>query len=155
MKVKASGGPVGEVPADVVAVTLTVPALPAGLVAVHVVCDEHVTAGEPSVPKLTVVPPDAVEKLVPVRVIASPPVVGPDAGLIAVMVGSEADGDTEEYTTPPLLSLPAAKQAVVVQAISTRVASTMPVPVSSCQVAPPSALLIGPLWLMAMQSAAV
>ena len=142
---KVIGDTLGEVPADVVAVTLTVPAPLAGLVTVHVVFDEQATAEAPTDPNWTVVPAGAVEKLVPVRVTVVPPVVGPDIGLIAVTVGSEAVGDTEEYTTAPPLSLPTAKQVTVVQAILTRFASTMPVPVSTCQMAPSSALLIGPL----------
>ena len=68
--------------------TETVP-VPEGDTAVHEEVVEQVTdvAAFPD-PKSTVVPLEAVEKLVPVRVTVVPPVTGPEVGEIRVRVGA-------------------------------------------------------------------
>jgi len=74
-----------DVPADVVTVTLTIPAVPAGAVALIDVAETNVTAVPALAPNLTVVVP--LTKPVPVRVTTVPPARGPFAGLSAVTVG--------------------------------------------------------------------
>ena len=73
-------------PAVVVAVTLTVPAVPAGAVALIEVADTKVTAVPRLAPNFTVVAP--LTNPVPVRVTTVPPAAGPLAGLSAVTVGA-------------------------------------------------------------------
>jgi hypothetical protein len=72
----------------VVTVTETVP-VPAGDTVLHEVVDGQSTgvAAFPD-PKSTVVPPDAVEKPVPVRVTVVPPEAGPEVGEIEESVGA-------------------------------------------------------------------
>ncbi len=82
---KASAAEVAEVPPAVVTVTLTVPALPAGAVAVREVADTTVKPVAAVDPKVTAVAP---VKLVPVRVTVVPPAVGPLVGLTEVTVGA-------------------------------------------------------------------
>ena len=64
--------------------TVTAPALPAGVVAVIVVLFTTVTPVAAALPKLTVAP-DA--KLAPVMVTAVPPATGPLLGLTLLTVG--------------------------------------------------------------------
>ena len=79
-----SAAPVVLVPPGVATVTSTVPAVPAGEVAV--ICEEvtTVTLLATFAPNLTVGGP---AKLVPVIVTAVPPPVGPEVGLMPVTVG--------------------------------------------------------------------
>ena len=72
-------------PPGLVTVTFTVPAEPAGVVAVIVVLLTTVTPVAALPPRLTVAP---ATKLVPVIVMAVPPVVEPDAGVTLVTVGA-------------------------------------------------------------------
>ena len=67
------------------------PTKPKGDTAVHEVVEGQVTdiAGFP-VPKSTVVPPEVVTKLVPVRVTVVPPEAGPEVGEIELRVGEVA-----------------------------------------------------------------
>ena len=78
------------VPPLTVTVTSTVPALSAGLVAMQLVAELHVTAVPAVVPKSTVSSDEVVEKPVPVMVTTVPPASGPEVGLIAVTVGADA-----------------------------------------------------------------
>ena len=75
---------VADVPTGVVTVTFTVPAAPAGAVAVIEVEETTVTPVAAFAPKSTAVAP---VKFVPVMVTLVPAVVGPAAGLTAVTVG--------------------------------------------------------------------
>ena len=79
-----SADPVDEVPLLVVTVTSTVPADPAGAVAVTVVSETMVKALAAVVPNFTAVAP---VNPVPVRVTTCPPAVLPVLGLTAVTVG--------------------------------------------------------------------
>ena len=79
-----SAGEVTEVPPGVVTVTSTVPALPAGAVAVTEVADLTVNEAAAVAPKLTA---EALVRLVPVMVTVVPPAVGPALGLTEVSVG--------------------------------------------------------------------
>ena len=72
-----------EVPASVVTVMSTVPAVSAGAVAVIEVAELAVMVPA-VVPNLTA---EADERLVPVMVTVAPPATGPPVGLIAVTVG--------------------------------------------------------------------
>jgi hypothetical protein len=83
-----SPAPVGEVFPPTVTVTSTVPALPAGLVAVQLVTELQVTEVAAVVPKLTVAP--LVARPLPVMVITVPPVEGPELGLMLATVGPVA-----------------------------------------------------------------
>ncbi|OEZ89314.1 hypothetical protein JAB6_01280 [Janthinobacterium sp. HH104] len=76
--------PVALVPPLAVTVTFTVPATPAGDVAVMVVALTTVMATPLLAPNFSAVTP---VKPVPVMVTAVPPVLGPDAGVTPVMVG--------------------------------------------------------------------
>ena len=78
---------VGDVKPPSVTVTSTIPALPAGEVAVHCVEDVQLTPVAATVPKETLAAPGVVEKLVPEMVTAVPPPDGPDDGLTPVTVG--------------------------------------------------------------------
>ena len=80
----SAGGLAAEVPPGVVTVTSTVPALPAGAVAVMEVALLTTTPVAAWAPKWTAVAP---VRLVPVMVTEVPPVVGPDEGLTPVTVG--------------------------------------------------------------------
>jgi hypothetical protein len=71
-------------PLELVTVTVTAPALPAGAVAVIVVLFTTATFVAELLPNFTVAP---AAKLVPVIVTAVPPVVGPLFGLTLVTVG--------------------------------------------------------------------
>ena len=82
---KRSAVEVALVPPGAVTLTLTVPAAPAGAVAVIVVGFTTVTFVAATVPKLTVA---GLAKLVPVMVTTVPPAVGPELGLTAVTVGA-------------------------------------------------------------------
>ncbi len=82
-----SAAEVAEVPPGVVTVTSTVPAVPAGAVAVSEVPDTTVMPVAAAVPNLTAVAPP---RLVPVTVTVVPPVAGPEVGLTPVTVGSPA-----------------------------------------------------------------
>ena len=73
------------VPPVVVTVTSTVPAVPAGAVAVMLVALLTVNAVAAVPPKLTALAP---VRLVPVIVTMVPPAVGPEDGLIVVTVGA-------------------------------------------------------------------
>ena len=75
-----------DVPLVVVAVTVTAPAVPAGLVALIEVADTNVTAVPAFAPNITVVAPDT--KPVPVIVTTVPPATGPLVGLNNVTVGA-------------------------------------------------------------------
>jgi len=75
-----------EVPADVVTVTFTIPAVPAGAVALIDVVETNVTAVPTLAPNFTVVAPET--NPVPVRVTTVPPPAGPLVGLSAVTVGA-------------------------------------------------------------------
>ena len=75
---------VAEVPPGVVTVTSTVPAAPAGAVAVMEVVLLTVKVVAAVAPKATAVAP---VKLVPVTVTEVPPATGPEVGLTAVTVG--------------------------------------------------------------------
>ncbi|MNM52521.1 hypothetical protein D3C81_636000 [compost metagenome] len=77
-------GPVALVPPLAVTTTFTTPALPAGEVAVMVVALTTVTAKPLLLPNFSAVTP---VKPVPVMVTAVPPLLGPVAGVTAVMVG--------------------------------------------------------------------
>ena len=88
--------PVALVPEDVVTVTLTVPAAPAGEVAVIDVAELTVNDVAAVLPKFTVVAP---VKSVPVSVTLVPPTVGPLVGEMPVTVG--AGGPEMEPTAPP------------------------------------------------------
>jgi hypothetical protein len=70
----------------VVTITLTVPAVPAGIVALIVVELVTLTPVAALPPMVTVAP---VTKLVPVMVTLVPPAVGPEGGDIAVTVGGD------------------------------------------------------------------
>jgi len=70
--------------AGLVTVTLTAPALPAGVVAVMVVLFTTTTLAATALPKVTVAP---VAKFVPVIVTAVPPATGPLFGLTLLTVG--------------------------------------------------------------------
>ena len=72
-------------PTVVVTVTLTLPAVPAGVTAVRELALTKVTFVAGAVPKSTVAPR---AKLVPVMVTVVPPVAGPDEGLTPVTVGA-------------------------------------------------------------------
>jgi hypothetical protein len=72
------------------ALTFTVPTEPAGAVAVQLVDFEHVTLPAGLEPNMTTVPPGLVAKFVPVMVTLLPPILGPEVGLRAVMVGTGA-----------------------------------------------------------------
>ena len=74
-----------EVPPGVVTVTSTVPAAPAGEVAVIEVADTTVTPVASAVPNFTAVAP---VRLVPVMVTGVPPLVEPVVGLTALTVGA-------------------------------------------------------------------
>lgn len=80
--------PDGEVPAGVVAFTVTVPAPWAGDVTMIWVVLTKVTVPAPTMvpPKVTVVAP--VTNPVPVRVTVVPPAVGPTGGVTLVTVGA-------------------------------------------------------------------
>ena len=71
-------------PLELVTVTVTAPALPAGVVAVIVVPFTTTTLVAELLPNFTVAP---LAKFVPVIVTALPPVVGPLFGLTLVTVG--------------------------------------------------------------------
>jgi hypothetical protein len=73
------------VPEEVVTVTSTAPADPAGLMAVIDVGETTLKEEAGAVPNVTAVAPD---RFVPVTVIGVPPVVGPLAGLMDVTVGA-------------------------------------------------------------------
>jgi len=79
---------VAEVALATVTVTSTLP-VPEGLVAVQVVAELQLTEVPAVLPKLTVVAPEVVEKLVPVIVTEVPPAAGPEVGLMALTVGAE------------------------------------------------------------------
>ena len=81
--------PVALVPPGVVTVTSTVPAVPAGAVAVIWVALLTVTLVAAFEPKLTEAP---LTKFVPVIVTMVPPVVGPAVGLMLVTVGAGVVG---------------------------------------------------------------
>ena len=74
-------------PLLLVTVTVTAPAVPAGVVAVIDVLLTTVTLVAAALPNVTVAP---APKFVPVIVIAVPPVVGPVLGLTLVTVGAGA-----------------------------------------------------------------
>ncbi len=74
------------VPLGVVTATLCAPTVPAGVTAVTLV-DETTTLVAATPPTVTLVAP---VKLVPVIVIAVPPAVEPDVGVIDVIVGSRS-----------------------------------------------------------------
>ena len=74
-------------PPAVVTVTETVP-VPEGDTAVHEEVVEQVTDVAAVPPKETVVPPEVVTKLVPVRVTVVPPEAGPEVGEIELRVGA-------------------------------------------------------------------
>ena len=77
---------VAEVPPAVTTVTYTMPADPAGLVAVSCVPAALMTTLlAAALPKFTVL---ALVRFVPVTVTEAPPVVGPDLGLMPVTVGA-------------------------------------------------------------------
>src|SRR5208337_422115 len=85
--VNQSVGDVAEVPLGVVSVTFTVPAAPAGLVAVICVPAELTTTFVAGVvPKSTAVAP---VKPAPVIVSVVPPAKGPSVGLMPVTVGAD------------------------------------------------------------------
>jgi hypothetical protein len=84
-KVYLSGEPVALVPPEVVTVTSTVPAAPAGAVAVIWVALLTVKPVAAFAPKLTAVAP---VNPVPLIVTLVPPAVGPDAGLTPVTEGA-------------------------------------------------------------------
>ena len=71
-------------PPELVTVTVTAPALPAGVVAVIVVLFTTTTLVAAAAPNVTVAP---VAKFVPVIVTAVPPVSAPLVGLILLTVG--------------------------------------------------------------------
>ena len=71
-------------PPELVTVTVTAPAVPAGVVAVMVVLLTTVTLVADALPKVTVAP---AVKFVPVMVTAVPPATGPLLGLTLVTVG--------------------------------------------------------------------
>ena len=71
-------------PPELVTVTVTAPALPAGVVAVIVVLFTTVTPVAAALPNVTVAPE---KKFVPVIVTAVPPAVGPVFGLKLLTVG--------------------------------------------------------------------
>ncbi len=81
----SSAGEVALVPPGVVTMTSTVPAGPAGEVAVTDVAEPTVKVVAPFEPKLTPVAP---MKPVPVMVTEVPPVFGPTTGLTALTVGA-------------------------------------------------------------------
>ena len=72
-------------PLALVTVTFTLPATPAGVVAVMVMLLTTITEVAAPLPTLTVVP---AAKLVPLTVIAVPPVVSPELGVTLLTVGS-------------------------------------------------------------------
>ena len=80
-------------PSGLVTVTATVPAAPAGVVAVMVVPLTTATAVAALLPRLTVAP---ATKLAPLIVIAVPPIVEPDAGVTLATVGAG-----NMYVKPP------------------------------------------------------
>ena len=82
---KRSAALVAEVAPDTVTVTSTVPAEPAGEVALHWVTVEHVTAVAAEAPKNA--DPAPTTKPVPVMVTTVPPTSGPAPGLTPEMVG--------------------------------------------------------------------
>lgn len=71
-------------------VTSTLPASWAGETAEQLVADAHDTPVAETPPKLTVVAPAVVEKLVPVMVTVVPPFVGPPVGVMDETVGAAA-----------------------------------------------------------------
>ena len=96
-KVNWSAPDVALVPPVVVTVTLTVPALSAGDVAVQVVVEEHVAAVPAVVPKVTVAAPTTNPE--PVIVTDVPPAVEPEVGLTAVTLGEIANAGVANTTT--------------------------------------------------------
>ena len=66
----------------------TVPDGALGTVALQLVVDVQETPVAAFVPKSTVVPPEVVTKLVPVKVTVLPPAAGPEVGEIEVRVGA-------------------------------------------------------------------
>ena len=80
-----SADEVADVPLAVVTVTSTVPAVPAGLVAVICVAELTVKPVAAAVPNSTAVAP---VRFVPVMVTLVPPAVGPAVGLTAVTAGA-------------------------------------------------------------------
>jgi hypothetical protein len=87
-KVNVSAEEVVLVPPGVLTVMSTGPADSAGDVAVHDVVEEQLAPDEGVDPKLTVVAPAPVKKLVPVMVTDVPPPAGPIVGLTALTVGA-------------------------------------------------------------------
>jgi hypothetical protein len=79
---------VADVPAGVVTVTSTTPAVPAGLIAVIEVGETTVTPVAALAPKSTAVAP---VKPVPVIVTSVPPAVVPEVGLTPETVGGEVE----------------------------------------------------------------
>jgi hypothetical protein len=84
-----SADEVAEVPPAVVTVTLTVPADSAGEVVVMEVAEFTVTAVAVTTPNITVVPD---VKPVPAMDTEVPPEVGPEVGVIEVIVGDVVGG---------------------------------------------------------------
>jgi hypothetical protein len=82
--VKRSAFEIAEVPPEVVTVTSTDPADPAGALAVMEVAEFTVKEVAAVVPKVTAVAP---VKPVPVMVTTAAPVIGPDEGAMAVTAG--------------------------------------------------------------------
>jgi hypothetical protein len=87
MNVYWSAADVADVPPAVVTLTSTVPALPAGAVAVICVAEFTVKPVAAVAPNVTAVAPD---RFVPVNVTVVPPVVGPAVGEMLVIAGSVA-----------------------------------------------------------------
>ncbi|BBH18908.1 hypothetical protein Back11_02530 [Paenibacillus baekrokdamisoli] len=85
MNVYWSAADVADVPPVVVTLTSTVPALPAGAVAVICVAEFTVKPVAAVAPNVTAVAPD---RFVPVNVTVVPPDVGPDVGEMLVIVGA-------------------------------------------------------------------
>ena len=145
-----------------VTVTVTAPAVPAGVVAVMVVLLTTTTFVAAALPKVTVAP---VAKFVPVIVTAVPPVVGPLFGLTLVTVGvpTKENPLARLPANPPGLvtvtvtgpALPAGVDAVMVVLLTTTtlVAAVPPnvtvapvakfVPVIVTAVPPPTGPLLG------------
>ena len=91
------------VPSGVVTATLCAPTVPAGVTAVMLVDETTATLVAATPPTVTLVAP---VKLVPVIVIAVPPAVDPDVGVIDVIVGCGSGAEVLATRKPMALLLP-------------------------------------------------
>src|SRR5947209_2414186 len=98
MYVNWSAEVVWLIPVAVVTTTSTIPALAAGLVAVHVVAAEQLTFDAGLLPNLTVDPALPAVKWPPVMVTTVPPAEEPVVGLMPVTTGMPHPGNLKDPT---------------------------------------------------------